>query len=94
MEYDGAGAGDDHSRATAWVEDDELAGGGAGGGGGASLGGGGAVRGTAWAEAVNGNASKTTAPPASKVSTKRLYARISLPPSPYSATLLPSVSAA
>lgn len=43
---------------------------------------------------MGGEAIMTTAPPASTLSNKRLYARISLPPDPYSATLLPSVSAA
>ena len=50
-------------------------------GGGASLGGG-AVRGMAWAEANAGEVNNTTAPPASKLSNKRLCVRIAFPQGP------------
>jgi hypothetical protein len=86
------GAGDAHSRATAWVEPDD-GGAGVGAGAGAEVAAGGADRGTAWADAVAA-VTRTTALPASKLSNKRLCARMSLPPDPYSATLLPSSIAA
>jgi len=90
-EYDGAatgaGGGGD-SRGIACVA---LA---TGAGGGADSVVGGADLGTAWAAAGCGASSSATVPPAAKVSIKPVCVRISLPPEPYSATLLPSFNAA
>jgi hypothetical protein len=84
----GAGGGDD-SRGIACV----ALGAGAAGGGADSVAGG-ADLGMVWAAAGCGASSSATVPPAAKVSIKLVCVRISLPPEPYSATLLPSFNGA